>query len=569
MPRRLERGRSPEDRAATEEEAMDAEFLAAEAESRRDGPGARRRRAAARGKSAARAQQDPHDPLATPEALPAGLPDRSLLSDDQRRRLRSQRNQEARKAGRSGAGKTAEADLETLAVSVATAVGGRAEEHAEAPPRRPLAPPAPRAAPSGPAQRAESREAAALFAEIQAEQAMRVAELQREIARRRRRRGVFLILRLLLFVVAPSVAAGWWQYQVASDLYVSESAFVVRSAGETPDSGGGGVAAALGAAGPMGMIQDSISVQDFVLSREALDRLDAELGVIARWQAPGLDPWLRLAPDATREDALNQYRRLVEVGYDPAESLIRMKVADPDPEMAAAISSALIRYAEGMVDGLSTRMRRDTVAEAEARAAHAREALTEAHVAESRLKAELEIFSPETAAGGEQSLIAGLENEREALRARLDALLAYAPADDPRARTLRRAIDQRARAIEARRARIYGDHPGRGDEGAPSLDAPSLDAGGIAQAEAELARAKAETAAREQMFLAAQSGLEAARLEARRQISYLAVIVPPARADAPTRPRRLANTALAGLAAFGIYLFASLTVSVLREQFSA
>jgi capsular polysaccharide transport system permease protein len=82
-------------------------------------------------------------------------------------------------------------------------------------------------------------------------------------------------------------------------------------------------------------------------------------------------------------------------------------------------------------------------------------------------------------------------------------------------------------------------------------------------------RARVEIGAKRGTLMRARSAPEAARLEARRQIGYFAMIVPPARADAPMRPRRAANTALAFVVVFGIHLFASLTVSVLREQFSA
>lgn len=552
----------PEPRNAAEAE-QDAAMIAAEKAARAGDDRGARRKAAPPG--------DGRGALDSPSALPAGLPDRTVLTQEQRRRLRAQRKKEQRRAGRSGAGKTAEAGADAMRARAAQSGAGPAEQEAElrVAHARTITPPpsaAPPSAPSAPAQgaapaaRTAARtdiggdDAAAVFAEIQAEQAMRVAELQRDIARRRRRRGFFLILRLLLFVIGPTALFGWFQYKVATDLYVSQSAFVVRSASEPPGAEGG-LAAALGGAGPMGAIQDSISVQDFILSREALDRLERELSLSAIWTVPDLDPLVRLAPDATREEALDHYRRQVSVGYDPAESLIRMEVAAPDPDAARQISEALISYAEGMVDGLSTRMRRDMVAEAAARAEAARTALTEAHAAEARLKTRLKVFSAEAEAGGERNLIATLDAEREALRGRLSALLDHAPPDDPRAASLRAAIAQREAAIEERRARLF-------DPGA--AQAPS-----IAEAEAELARARAETVAREQMFLAAQTALETARVEADRQISYLAVIVPPARADAATRPRRAANTALAGLAAFGVYLFASLTVSVLREQFSA
>jgi capsular polysaccharide transport system permease protein len=500
------------------------------------------------------------DPLApTGGALPAGLPDRTVLSPQQRSRLRAQRKRETRRAERGGVGKTAEARPPSASPAQAPAQAS-AQARPQTRSSAPMPAPAARRTSPQPAPdpQAEAADALAVFAEIQAEQAGRVIALQRDIASRRRRRGWMMTLRLLLLVILPTALVGAYYYGPATELYVSESAFVVRAASEPP-SAAGGLAAALGG-GAGGSIQDSISVQDYVLSRDALARLDADLGVIAQWQDPAIDPIQRLRANAGAEDALAHLRSMVSVGYDPAESLIRMEVSATTPAMAQAMSAALIRYAEEMVDGLSTRMRRDMVEDAEQQADAARIALNQANVDAARLQERLRVFSAEAEVGGEQAVIATLEQERESLRARLSDLLTYAPANDPRAEDLRRAIAFREGRIETRRDRIVGG----GADGA--LQPPSAT---LAGAHAQMERARAEIAARQEMFMSAQSGLEAARLEARRQISYLAVIVPPALADAPMRPRRAANTALAFVIFFGLYLVASLTVSVLREQFSA
>jgi capsular polysaccharide transport system permease protein len=63
--------------------------------------------------------------------------------------------------------------------------------------------------------------------------------------------------------------------------------------------------------------------------------------------------------------------------------------------------------------------------------------------------------------------------------------------------------------------------------------------------------------------------LEAARIEANRQVRYLSVGVNPTAPDEPTYPRAFENTAVSLLIFAGIYLMLSLTASILREQVSA
>jgi capsular polysaccharide transport system permease protein len=62
--------------------------------------------------------------------------------------------------------------------------------------------------------------------------------------------------------------------------------------------------------------------------------------------------------------------------------------------------------------------------------------------------------------------------------------------------------------------------------------------------------------------------LEAARIEANRQVRYLSTGVNPIPPDEATYPRAFENTALAFLVFSGIYLMMSLTASILREQVS-
>ena len=63
--------------------------------------------------------------------------------------------------------------------------------------------------------------------------------------------------------------------------------------------------------------------------------------------------------------------------------------------------------------------------------------------------------------------------------------------------------------------------------------------------------------------------LEAARIEAERQVRYLSLGVTPTAPDDPTYPRKFENTMLAFLVFAGIYLMFSLTASILREQVSS
>ena len=97
-----------------------------------------------------------------------------------------------------------------------------------------------------------------------------VERIQRDIVRRRRRNLVLLAARLGAFVFLPTLLAWIYFAFVATPGYATKSEFVVQQAESASTSPGllGNTALATS--------QDSIMVQDFLTSREALALLDAD-----------------------------------------------------------------------------------------------------------------------------------------------------------------------------------------------------------------------------------------------------------------------------------------------------
>jgi len=91
----------------------------------------------------------------------------------------------------------------------------------------------------------------------------------------------------------------------------------------------------------------------------------------------------------------------------------------------------------------------------------------------------------------------------------------------------------------------------------------------LARVSAELRIAEADLTNRQLLLQQALQQLETARIEANKQVRYLALPVKPVPADEPTYPRVFENTILALLIFGGLYLMASLTAAILREQVSS
>lgn len=387
---------------------------------------------------------------------------------------------------------------------------------------------------------------------VEREHAADVMKIQRDIARRRRRRSALLMLRLFLFVGLPTFLCGWYFYKIATPLYATRTEFVIQQA-QNPAAAASGLGG-LFQGSPLATSQDSIAVQGYLQSREAMRRLDADHGFRAHFSQATIDPISRLDPDATLEEAYRIYKRNVQISYDPTEGLVKMEVIAADPETSATFARALIGYAEGQVDQLTHRLRgdqmkgaRDSFDEAEAKMLEAQRKLI-------ALQEQYKVLSSEAEVTLVTAQIGQLESMLTQDRLSLAQMEANANPNASRMEPLRRRIANMEDEVANLRAKLTED-----SESGQSL----------AQVQGDLLVAQADVQTRQLILGQAIQAMEAARTEANRQVRYLSISVSPVPPDEPTYPRAFENTLVAMLIFSGIYLMLSMTVAILREQASA
>ncbi|TBX28311.1 capsule biosynthesis protein [Nioella sp. MMSF_3534] len=384
-----------------------------------------------------------------------------------------------------------------------------------------------------------------------AARAQEILRMQRDIAARRRKRLLLLFARLMAFVMLPTMLVGYYYYNVATPMYATTTLFQIQKAESASPAGGlGGL---LGGT-TFATVQDSIAVQSFLESREAMLLLDEELGLREHFSAPDIDPLNRLAPDASTEDLYALYSRNLTIGYDPTEGMVRMEVLAADPQLSAAFSQALLRYAEERVDQMSHRLRDDQMAGARESYDAAEDALASAQLRVVNLQEQTGILSSEAEVGALFNQISTFEIQLQNERLRLDELLSVDRPNQTRVEVAERNIARLEALIEELRSSMTEDASSQVS---------------LARISSELAVAQADLQTRQLMLSQALQALEGARLEAERQSLYLTISVNPVAPDEAAFPRKLENTLLAFLIFSGIYLMLSMTASILREQVSA
>lgn len=376
-----------------------------------------------------------------------------------------------------------------------------------------------------------------------------VNKIQKDLVKRRRRRIAALTTKLICFVVIPTFLAGYYFYRVASPMYSSFTEFVIQKS-DTPSLSGAG-ASSLFKGSPFANAQDSVSVQGYLSSRDAMTRLDSDLGFRQAFQGDKIDAIQRLSMDVTNEATYRIYKKRVQIGFDPTEGIIKMEVVAPTPELAYEFSKALISYAEQNVDQLTQRLRKDQMQGASTGYESAEINFAAAQNKVVLLQEKLGVLSPEGEVAAQMSLIQQIETDIQIRQLELVELLDNPRPNETKVSILEKSIQSRKDLVKKLRQEMT-----IGSEGETSL----------AKITAELQAAQAQLIMRQELLGVSLLQLETSRIEANRQTRYLSLSVPPVIPDEASYPKSFENTALASLLFAGLYLMFSLTASILREQ---
>jgi capsular polysaccharide transport system permease protein len=348
-----------------------------------------------------------------------------------------------------------------------------------------------------------------------------------------------------LTVVLPSLIAIVYYGFIAADVYISESRFVVRSPERQTAS-------------PLGMLlkgtgftrsqDDSYTVQDYILSRDAMRALDEKLNLRSAFgkgdlfsRFPGLD-W-----DDSFENMHRYYQKMVGVQLDPVSSIATVTVRAFSAEEAQKINQYLIEMSEALVNQLNERGRQDMIRFAANEVAEAEKKARDAALALARYRNEKGVIDPEKQSTIPLQQIAKLQDELIATKAQL-AQLQMLTRDNPQIPVLKQRIQMLENEIELESARVAGS--GRS----------------LASKAAEFQRLALDKEFADKQLASALVSLEQARNEARRQQLYLERIAQPNLPDAAMEPRRLRNILavfVLGLIAWGVL---SMLIAGIREH---
>lgn len=379
-----------------------------------------------------------------------------------------------------------------------------------------------------------------------------VGRIQRDIMARRRKKSILLAARLFVFVGLPTLLAAIYYYTIATPLYSTKAEFVIQQAEPAAASASGMGSLLRGTS--MATSQDSIAVQGYLQSPDAMQLLDEDHGFRAHFSDPAIDPIQRLPEDATNTAAYKVYKRNVKISYDPTEGIIKMEVIAADPEKSVEFSRALIGYAEQQVDQLTQRLRADQMEGAQESYDSAETNLAAANSRVIELQEKYKTLSSEVEISLITTQIGTLETQLSQDRLSLAQMESNENPNAARMEPVKRRITTLEQEIAELRSKMT-------ENSASGLS--------IARVQSELLVAQADAQTRQLLLAQSLQAMESARVAANRQTRYLSISVNPVAPDEAAYPRAFENTLVVMLIFAGIYLMISMTVAILREQVTA
>lgn len=338
-------------------------------------------------------------------------------------------------------------------------------------------------------------------------------------------------------VIVPTIIALLYFGVMASDVYVSESRFIVRA----PSKGAASpISAVLGQAGigGGGGVEGNDTVGQYVLSRRALGEADHDSFIQNAYTDEDvffLDRFGGLG-GSSQEQLFGYFIGKVAIAQGLSSQVMTLRVSAFDPSQAQEINSRLLVQSEALVNGLSERAREDSLAVAQTQVDKATDEARAARVQLAQFRGSEGIVDPEQQSLAGLQMIGKLQDELIGAKTQLRQLQTYTPqaSQIPFLRT-------QVRALEGEIAKAREELTG----GSRSLSA--------AMAQYQELVVNSEFA--EQQLAIALASLQEAQAEARRKRAYVERISNPSLPDYPEQPRRIRSiiaTFVMGLLAWGV-----------------
>ena len=270
-----------------------------------------------------------------------------------------------------------------------------------------------------------------------------------------RRLNILKRYAFVFFVVAPTLTAGLYFGLMATPRYVSEAQFVVRSASTGRISG---LEALFRTIGIARAVDDANIVQKFMVSRDAVQALDAKgflTEVFSRDEADKFSRFPRPWETSSFEDLYQHYLSRVKVLHDASRGITTLTAQSFRPEDSRRLAGELLGLAETMVNQINTRALNDAISVAQNEVRRAEQRLIDAQLELTAFRNQSVLVDPSRDSTSTLETISALSNELTQTLTQIQETSRTAAASPALASMRAKAEALRSR-IDAERGKLAG-----------------------------------------------------------------------------------------------------------------
>lgn len=162
-------------------------------------------------------------------------------------------------------------------------------------------------------------------------------------------------------VLIPTALSILYFGVIASDVYISESRYVVRSPKVAPQ---GGLGSLLSTVGITSSDDESYVIVNYMTSMDGMKHVDQTIKLKDLFTSRSIDIFSRFASfywNESYERLLQHFQKHVEIGVDPVSGVSTLRVRSYTPQSAQDINQQLLEGSDSLVNRLNEQSRQDLI----------------------------------------------------------------------------------------------------------------------------------------------------------------------------------------------------------------
>ena len=340
-------------------------------------------------------------------------------------------------------------------------------------------------------------------------------------------------------VIVPTTISALYFGLIASDVYISQSKFIIYNP-QSQSSSTGGLGSLLAGAGISSSSYGVNAAHDYITSRDALKALQQSLDIRSMYGRTNID-WINRYGGVvyfrkTFEGLYKYYTAMVGVEVDTTSNISTLTVNAYSPDDAKRINTELLTLAQQLIVRINEKADADTVQFYRQEVADGRKRAEQAAIALSQYRNQHGVFDPAPQSSLQFQLVAKLQDQLLQQENALAQILITTP-QNPEIPVLQKSIETTRGAITNQTAIVVGA-------------SSSLASKSVVYEKLILDQSFAE-----KELAAAITAMEQARIQAQKQQLFIETVVNPNVPDEALQPKRLRGllaTIVIGLMLWGV-----------------